>query len=144
LFPEADPAGALTASGRGAVADKGFRWLALGAGLLVLAILAGIAISTTQKAWPAISDQGLSYVFSDNWNPTQGEFGAKALIYGSLVVALIACVFAVPVSLGIALFVTEVAPRRLRSTITTIIDLLAAVPSVVFGLWGFLVLRPKL
>ena len=65
-------------------------------------------------------------------------------MYGTVVVSLIAVVVAVPISLGIALFATEVAPRRLRSTITTIMDLLAAVPSVVFGLWGFLVLRPQL
>ena len=107
-------------------------------------ILAAIAVSTTQKAWPAFANDGLAFVFSDNWNPSQGHFGALALVYGTIVVSLIAVVLAVPVSIGIALFITELAPRRLRAPITTVIDLLAAVPSVVFGLWGFLVLRPHL
>jgi phosphate transport system permease protein len=137
-------AAALTSKGRGAGVDRGFRWLALVAGLSVLVILGWIAVSTTTHAWPAISHTGVAYVFGDNWDPSHGHFEARALIYGSLVVSLIAVVVAVPVSIGIALFMTEVAPRRLRGPITTVIDLLAAVPSVVFGLWAFLVLRPHL
>jgi len=123
-------------------ADSVFRRVALGAGLLVLAILAGIAISTTNKAWPAFVHQGFSYVFTDNWNPNQDSFGAAAIIYGTIVVSLIALVVSVPVSLGIALFLTEVAPRRIRTAVGTVMDVLAAVPSVVFGLWGFLTLKP--
>jgi phosphate transport system permease protein len=138
------PDSALTASGRGAAADKAFRYVALAAGLTILVILGAIAFSTTQRAWPAFAHAGLSYVTSDDWNPNAGKFGALSFIYGTFVVSIIAVVVAVPVSVGIALFVTEVAPRRLRSTITTVMDLLAAVPSVVFGLWGFLVLRPQL
>ena len=139
-----EPGSALTSSGRGATADATFRYVALGAGLTILFILGGIAVSTTQKAWPAFAKTGLAYIYSDNWNPNTGHFGAAAFIYGTVVVSIIAVVVAVPVSIGIALFVTEVAPRRLRSAITTMVDLLAAVPSVVFGLWGFLVLRPVL
>jgi len=139
-----EPGSALTTSGRGAAADRIFRYAALGAGLSILLILSGIAVSTTQKAWPAFAKAGLSYVFTDNWNPNAGDFGALSFIYGTVVVSLIAVIVAVPVSIGIALFVTEVVPRRWRSGITTVIDLLAAVPSVVFGLWGFLVLRPQL
>ena len=135
---------ALTTSGRGAAADAAFRYVALLAGLTILAVLGGIAVSTTQKAWPAFAKAGLSYVFSDDWNPGTGHFGTLSFIYGTFVVSVIAVLVAVPVSIGIALFVTEVAPRRLRSAITTIVDLMAAVPSVVFGLWGFLVLRPVL
>ena len=142
--PPQQDAGALTTRGRGAGADTAFRYLALVAGLTVLAILAGIAVATTQKAWPAFSHAGLSYLVSDNWNPNLGKFGALAFIYGTFVVSIIAVVVAVPVSIGIALFATEVAPRRVRGAITTVMDLLAAVPSVVFGLWGFLVLRPPL
>ena len=136
--------GALTTHGPGAGADTAFRYVALAAGLTILAILAAIAISTTQRAWPAFSHAGFSYVFSDDWNPNQGKFGALAFIYGTFVVSTIAVVVAVPVSIGIALFATEVAPRRLRGAITTMMDLLAAVPSVVFGLWGFLAVRPHL
>ena len=136
--------GALTASGRGARADTAFRFVALAAGLTILFILGAIVVSTTQRAWPAFAREGVSYITSDDWNPNQGKFGALAFIYGTFVVSVIAVVLAVPVSVGIALFTTEVAPRRLRSTVTTVMDLLAAVPSVVFGLWGFLVLRPYL
>jgi len=139
-----EPGGTLTSNGRGAAADRVFRYAALGAGLSILFILGGIAVSTTQKAWPAFAKAGLSYVFTDNWNPNTGDFGALSFIYGTIVVSLIAVIVAVPVSVGIALFVTEVAPRRWRGLLTTVIDLLAAVPSVVFGLWGFLVLRPQL
>jgi len=138
------PGDTLTSTGRGAAADTVFRYAALGAGLSILLILGGIAVSTTQKAWPAFAKAGLSYVFTDNWNPNTGDFGALSFIYGTIVVSLIAVIVAVPVSVGIALFVTEVAPRRWRGLLTTVIDLLAAVPSVVFGLWGFLVLRPQL
>jgi phosphate transport system permease protein len=144
LATENPPASALTGSGRGAAADKGFRVAALVAGLTILGILGAIAVSTTQKAWPAFAKEGLSFVFTDNWNPSQEHFGALALIYGTIVVSLIAVVIAVPVSIGIALFVTEVASRRFRPAITTVMDLLAAIPSVVFGLWGFLYLRPHL
>ena len=105
----------------------------------MLGILGAIAVSTTQKAWPAFAKEGLTFVFTDNWNPSQEHFGALALIYGTIVVSLIAVVIAVPVSIGIALFMTEVASRRFRPAITTVMDLLAAIPSVVFGLWGFLV-----
>jgi phosphate transport system permease protein len=141
--PQRD-AGALTTRGRGAGADAAFRYVALAAGLTVLVTLAAIAFATTQKAWPAFSRAGLSYIVSDDWNPNLAKFGALAFIYGTFIVSIIAVVVAVPVSIGIALFTTEVAPRRLRAVITTMIDLLAAVPSVVFGLWGFLVLRPPL
>ena len=136
--------GALTGNGRGAGADKVFRFVALAAGLTTLLVLAAIVVSTTQRAWPAFSKMGISYLTSADWNPNQGKFGALAFIYGTFVVSLVAVVLAVPISIGIALFVTEVAPRRLRGVITTVMDLLAAVPSVVFGLWGFLVLRPQL
>jgi phosphate transport system permease protein len=129
---------------RGVILDKTFRLVCLGTGLLALVILAAIAISTTKDAWPAFAHQGLSYVFSSRWDPNAAQFGAGAIIYGTLVVALIALVVAVPISMGIALFVTEVAPRRLRSSVATVMDVLAAVPSVVFGLWGFLSLKPIL
>ncbi len=124
--------------------DTLFRAGAKGAGYLVLVILAAIAVSTTVKAWPAFRAEGFGYFFRDDWVPSQGRFGARSIIYGTLVVSAIGLVVAVPLSLGIALFITELAPRRLRSSITTVMDVLASVPSVVFGLWGFLILRPHL
>ena len=96
------------------------------------------------KAWPAFQSQGLSYFTGDVWDPQSQTFGTLAFAFGTVVVSAIAVVIAVPVSIGIALFTTEVAPRWLRTPITYVIDLLAAVPSVVYGLWGVLVLAPEL
>jgi phosphate transport system permease protein len=124
--------------------DRAFRLLALLAASSVLAVLALIAGSTVQQGWPAFSQLGGRYVFGTEWRPRSGELGILPLAYGTFVVAAIAVAFAGPVSLGIALFMTEVAPRRFRFVTVTIIDLLAAVPSVVFGLWGLRVLAPKL
>ena len=124
--------------------DKIFKNTAMAAGYVVLVILAAIAISTTSKAWPAFQEQGLSYFTTDDWAPSRGSYGALSIIYGTLIVSSIGLFFAVPLSIGIALFITEVAPSRVKAWITTIMDVLAAVPSVVFGLWGFLILRPYL
>jgi phosphate transport system permease protein len=119
--------------------DRAFRAVALVAGLLVLVILALIAYTTTSKAWPAFRHQGFSFVTSDHWDPNTGHFGALAFIYGTLVSSAIALVFAVPLSLGIALFITELASKPFRTFVTYIIDLLAAIPSVVYGFWALAV-----
>jgi phosphate transport system permease protein len=128
----------------GRVADLGFRSLAMLAGFSVLIILGLIAFSTTHTAWPAFSKEGLHFFTSTTWDVPKQRFGALAFIGGTLLVSAIALVFAVPVSIGLALFITEVAPGRLRRSIVTIVDLLAAVPSVVYGLWGLLVVAPKI
>src|SRR6478672_4066725 len=91
--------------------DRIFRGAALVAGLTVLAILALIAYSTTKEAWPAFRHEGISFITSDQWIPNEDKFGALAFIYGTLYTALIAVVIAVPVSIGIALFTTELASR---------------------------------
>lgn len=124
--------------------DAIFRFAAMASGYVVLAVLAAIAISTTSRAWPVFQEEGFGYFFGETWAPSTGAFGARSIVYGTLVVSAIALVVAVPLSLGIAMFITELAPRRLKSVITTIMDVLASVPSVVFGLWGFLILRPDL
>ncbi len=120
----------------------------LATGLLVLAILALILYSTTREAWPVFQDMGLGFITDSTWdpNPSSGSpvFGALAFIYGTAVSSLIALLIGVPVSIGIALFLTELAPRWLRGTAITIVDLLASIPSVVFGLWGVLVVAPFL
>ncbi|MEX1008453.1 MAG: phosphate ABC transporter permease subunit PstC [Acidimicrobiia bacterium] len=123
----------------GVVTDRIFGWLALASGLLVMVILALIVYSTVDHAWPWFEKEGLG-IFADNWDPAHGDFGAGAMVYGTFLVGLIALVISVPVSVGIALFVTEVAPRRLRRPVVYTVDLLAAIPSVVYGLWAFLVL----
>ncbi|HET7489900.1 MAG TPA: phosphate ABC transporter permease subunit PstC [Acidimicrobiales bacterium] len=124
------------------IADRVFRAVTLLCGMAVLAVLVLIVYSMTKQALPAFRAAGAGFVTSDEWVPNAGKFGALAFIYGTLVISAIALVLAVPLSVGIALFLTEVAPRRLRQGISYAIDLLAAVPSVVFGLWGLLVLSP--
>jgi phosphate transport system permease protein len=127
----------------GLIADRGFRILALLAGLMVLVILGLIAISTTREAWPWFRAEGLN-IFTDNWDPSKNAFGALGLIYGTILVSAIAVVLSLPISIGIALFVTDVAPERMRRPIVYTVDLLAAIPSVVYGLWALLVLAPPL
>jgi phosphate transport system permease protein len=128
-------------AGRG---DQLFRGVALLAGSTVLAILGLITVATAIQSWPAFQQEGLGFFTSTEWNPNTGHFGALAFIYGTLVSSLIALLMAVPVSIGIALCTTEVAPRRLRTPIGFFIDLLAAIPSVVYGLWGVIVLAPAI
>ena len=139
--PDAPPAGRSRLTRRGSRrADSGFRYLTAAAGLLVLAILALIVWSTTKEALPAFREEGLGFLTSSRWAPNEGAFGTLAFIYGTFFVSLIALVFAVPASIGIALFITELAPGWARRVTTFVMDLLAAVPSVVFGLWGVTVL----
>jgi phosphate transport system permease protein len=121
--------------------DRGFQVLALAAGLLVLVILVLIAVSTSQQASSWFSTEGTK-IFSKTWNPSANQFGALPFIYGTAITALIAVVMAVPVSVGIALLLTEVVARRWARPIVYVIDLLAVVPSVVWGLWGILVFAP--
>ncbi len=121
--------------------DRGFALLALASGLLVLVVLALIAISTSQQAASWFSAEGLK-IFTNNWNPAANQFGALAFIYGTAITAVIALVLAVPVSIGIALLLTEVVQPRLARPIVYVVDLLAVVPSVVWGLWGILVFAP--
>ncbi|MCH7232352.1 phosphate ABC transporter permease subunit PstC [Glycomyces sp. L485] len=123
--------------------DRGFRGLVTFAGLTVLIVLGLILVTTTMRAMPAISHEGLlGFVFGTRWAPNDDVFGAFSMLYGTLVTSLIGMLIAVPVSIGIALFITEVAHARSRKYIVTIIDLLATVPSVVFGLVGVLVVVP--
>lgn len=119
----------------GIVADRVFRWVATGAGVAVLLVLTLIVYATVSKSTEWFSSEGLGGIFSTTWEPSTGRYGAGALIVMTLIVAIVALAIAVPVSIGIALFVTEVAPHRARLPIVFVIDLLAAIPSVVFGLW---------
>jgi phosphate transport system permease protein len=129
---------------RGHLADDAFRIASLLAGLAILVVLLLIAVTMLNHAWPAFREAGLSFFTSREWVPNEGKFGALAFIYGTAVVATIAVIIAVPVSVGIALFVTEVAPLKMRALVVSVMDLLAVIPSVVYGLWGILVLAPKI
>jgi phosphate transport system permease protein len=140
----ASPAGSAShplAQRRG-LGDRGFQILAVVAGLLVLVILVLIAYSTTQQSVSWFSDAGFKGIFSTNWDPTTNSFGAMAFLYGTAVTSVIAIIIAVPVSVSIALLLTEVLPRRWSQPLVYLIDLLAVVPSVVWGLWGILVFAP--
>ena len=126
------------------LADRLFSWLCLAAGLLVLVVLGLILVSTGNEATPAFREEGLGFLTSKVWDPARGQFGALAFIYGTLVASTIAVAIAVPVSLGLALFIVEIAPKKLRTAVVYLVDLLAAVPSVVYGLWGILVFGPQI
>ncbi len=120
--------------------DRSFRGAALGAGLSVLAILALIAYFTTKQAWPVFRHDAWGFVTGTKWDPTHNTFGALPFIYGTAVASTIALILAVPLSIGIALFTNELTPRPLRKPVIYLIDLLAAIPSVVYGLWALAVL----
>jgi phosphate transport system permease protein len=110
--------------------------------VLTLVMLAGIILSLVVESWPSIREFGLSFLWTTEWNPPVERFGALIPIYGTLVTSAIALVIAVPISFGIALFLTELSPRWLRRPLGTAIELLAAIPSIVYGMWGLLVFTP--
>ena len=125
-------------------ADIVFSALAHGAAWLTLALLTGIVVSLVIGAAPAIRAYGLSFLWTSEWDPVQNRYGGLVMIYGTLMTSLIALVIAVPVSFGIALFLTELSPLWLKRPLGTAIELLAAVPSIVYGMWGLLVFGPLL
>jgi phosphate transport system permease protein len=110
--------------------------------IFTLLTLAGIIVSLFVSAWPAIQKFGLAFIWTAEWNPPMERFGALIPIYGTLVTSAIALIIAVPVSFGIALFLTELSPLWLRRPLGTAIELLAAIPSIVYGMWGLLVFAP--
>ena len=128
----------------GPMADRVFGWLAKGAALFTLAMLIAILLSLTISAWPAIDKFGLGFLTSTKWDPVKEEFGGLVMIYGTLVTSFIALLIAVPVSFGIAIFLTELSPAWLKRPLGIAIELLAAVPSIVYGMWGLLVFSPVL
>ncbi|MER7720344.1 phosphate ABC transporter permease subunit PstC [Streptomyces flaveolus] len=126
--------------------DRIFVGLSRGSGILVLVIMAAIAAFLTYRASLAISKDEANFFTSFAWNPSgdPAEFGIAVLAFGTVVSSIIAMAIAVPVSVGIALFITHYAPRKLGGAIAYVIDLLAAVPSIVYGLWGALFLVPHM
>ncbi|HEY1070855.1 MAG TPA: phosphate ABC transporter permease subunit PstC [Thermomonas sp.] len=122
--------------------DRHFRWLLTATALFVLVTLAGAALSMLWGGRSVLAHEGLGFFLSSDWNPVENKYGALVPIYGTLVTAVIAMAIAVPVSFGIAFFLTEVAPRWLRTPVGTAIELLAGIPSIIYGMWGFFVLMP--
>ena len=129
---------------RSAWADRVFAGLALAAAVLTLALLAGILGSLIVGAAPAIREYGLGFLVQSEWDPVENRYGGLVMIYGTLMTSFIALLIAVPVSFGIALFLTELSPNWLKRPLGTAIELLAAVPSIVYGMWGLLVFGPIL
>jgi phosphate transport system permease protein len=124
--------------------DAAYRHLTRTAAITVLVILGGIIISLVDGSWLALRTFGLNFLAVDTWNPVTEKFGAIAPIYGTLVTSFIAMLIAVPVGLFIALFLTELCPMWLRRPIGIAIELLAGIPSIIYGIWGLFVFAPFL
>jgi len=126
----------------GAIGDKIFRTLVLIAAASILIIVAAIFVMMANSAMPTLERFGFGFFVGSEWKPAQESFGALPFIYGTVVSSLIAVLLAVPVSLGIAIFLVEQAPAKVARPIAFMVELLAAIPSVVYGLWGIFVLAP--
>src|SRR5437764_2114019 len=124
--------------------DVAFRHLTRAAAVMVLLILSGVILSLVMGSLPALREFGFSFLVSERWNPVTENFGAMAPIYGTLVTSFIAMLIAVPVGLMIAMFLTELCPQWLRRPIGTAIELLAGIPSIIYGIWGLFVFAPFL
>jgi phosphate transport system permease protein len=129
---------------REANAEKAFRAATFASAALVLVLLAGVLAALAYGAWPALHKFSWRFVTTEAWNPVRENFGALAPIYGTVVTSIIAMLIAVPIGFGIAVFLTETCPRWLRTPIGIAIELLAAIPSIVFGIWGLFFLAPIL
>ena len=134
----------VAASGRrgGVVGDVLFRSLTFLFAALVLLILGGVIVALLEGALPAFRTFGLSFVVTEVWNPVTEKFGALASIYGTLVTSAIAMLIGIPVAFGVAMFITEICPLWLKRPLATMIELLAAIPSIIYGIWGLFVFAP--
>ena len=123
-------------------ADSLFRVTAFAAAVLVSVILAAIVLLLLEGAWPALSKFGWGFLIDTTWNPVTEVFGAAAPVYGTLMTAAIAMAVGVPLALGVAIFLAEICPHRLRLPLSVAVDLLAAVPSIIYGMWGLFTAAP--
>ncbi|HEX8937012.1 MAG TPA: phosphate ABC transporter permease subunit PstC [Sphingomicrobium sp.] len=126
----------------GVGADRAFQWITAGAAWLVLLLLGGVAVAMAWGGRLAFQTFGWGFVTGKDWDVVAGKFGAFVPIYGTLVTSAIALIIAVPVSIGIALFLTDIAPRWSRGPIAIAIELLAAIPSIIYGMWGLFIFAP--
>jgi len=134
----------LLSRGSSAIADKGFGWLMLLCACSIFGIVALICTELVLRSQITISKFGIKFFFDSAWDPVSGNFGAFPFIYGTLVSSLIALIIAVPLAIGVSIFITEMCPRFLRSPLSFLTELLAAIPSVVYGLWAVFILVPLL
>jgi phosphate transport system permease protein len=128
--------------GTGYWTDQAFRAVMLICALSVIAIVVLIVVELVSESRLSLHAFGMKFFGSSNWDPVAGEFGALPFIYGTLVSSFLALAMAVPLGIGVAIFINEICPRLLRSPVSYLIELLAAIPSVVYGLWGMFVLAP--
>jgi phosphate transport system permease protein len=124
--------------------DRAFRVVLTAAAAVVPLLLIAILAQLTVAAWPSLREFGLGFLVRSTWDPVKSVFGAAPMIFGTLLSSLIALAIATPLALGVAIFLTEFAPRQLRRPVGSLVELLAAIPSVVYGLWGIFVLIPLL
>jgi phosphate transport system permease protein len=129
-------------TGRGDLADVVFKNVTRAFAFFVFFLLAAILVSLAVSSWPSIQKFGLGFLFNPEWDPVAEEFGALVPIFGTVVTSLIAMLIGIPVSFGIALFLTEIAPTWLKRPLGTAIELLAAIPSIIYGMWGLFVFAP--
>jgi phosphate transport system permease protein len=134
--------GQAKAEGRGSLGDRIFHALTLLFAIIVLLILSGVILSLISGSLPALRQFGLGFVATSVWNPVTEKFGAIAPIYGTLVTSAIAMLIGIPLAFGVALFITELCPLWLKRPLATMIELLAAIPSIIYGIWGLFVLAP--
>jgi phosphate transport system permease protein len=127
---------------RFATQDKLFAWVTFAFAALVLLTMAGLLVSLFVQAWPALRQYGIGFLFGTKWSPADDVFGAVISIYGTLATSTIALLIGVPISFGIAVFLTEICPLRLRRPLGTAIELLAGVPSIIYGIWGLFIFAP--
>ncbi len=148
MNPAQNTAGVYTADrkvlARNSLKDSFARYLTKSAAILVLLLLGGVIFALIEGSMPAIKQYGFGFITTERWNPVTEIFGAKAPIYGTVVTSLIAMLIAVPVGIGIAVFITELCPRWLKQPISTAIELLAGIPSIIYGIWGLFILAPLL
>jgi phosphate transport system permease protein len=127
---------------RGSLGDVIFHGLTRLFALVVLLILSGVILSLVVGALPALKEFGFGFLVDQSWNPVTERFGALAPVYGTLVTSAIAMLIGIPIAFGVALFITELCPNWLKRPLSTMIELLAAIPSIIYGIWGLFVLAP--
>ncbi|QKS01342.1 phosphate ABC transporter permease subunit PstC [Sphingomonas sp. CL5.1] len=131
-----------TAAGRSPLGEDIFRYLCLSAATLLLVILAGVVVSLAIGGWPAFAKFGFGFLTAERWNPVDDIYGAAGPIVGTLVTSFLSLAIALPLAIGVAVFLTEFAPERLARPIAVAVELLAGIPSIVYGMWGLFVFAP--
>ncbi|MHA7859962.1 phosphate ABC transporter permease subunit PstC [Tessaracoccus sp. Y36] len=142
--PEPERRGRRELAGRQSTVDRVFRSSAYAAGAITVAIMLAVGLFLSIRAADALSKTGVRFLTEQQWSPETGEFGVAAILFGTITIALIALVVSVPISLGTSLLLSEVVSGQLRQFLVTLVDLMAAVPSIIFGLWGVYFLQAEI